>query len=248
MKSQMPAASTRRRSDRVSIAFPIEVEGIDFAGRRFSERTRTTTVSRYGCCVALSRMVRSDQKVELRRIGTNETAIARVVAPMGSQTEGQLYGVETRDSCEGLWGIRFSTSFYEKLVDTVQDGVYFVNRERKITCWNEGAEHVSGYAAGEAIGRHCFDNFLGHVDECGRSLCMNGCPLSKVMLDGKAREAEIYLRHKEGHRVRVTVRVLPMRDSAGEIVGAVEVFSDTTVKHRVDKRVSELDTLRFAIL
>ena len=245
MESQMPAASTRRRSDRVSIAFPIEVEGIDFAGRRFSERTRTTTVSRFGCCVALSHMVQSDQKLELRRIGTNESAVARVVAPMGSQTEGQLYGVETLDSCEGLWGIRFSSSFYEKLVDTVHDGVYFVNRERKITCWNEGAEHVSGYAASEAIGRYCHDNFLGHVDECGRSLCMNGCPLSKVMLDGQAREAEIYLRHKEGHRVPVTVRVLPMRDREGDIVGAVEVFSDSTAKNRVDKRVSELEHMAF---
>lgn len=245
MNLQVPAASTRRRSDRVSIAFPIEVEGIDFAGRRFSERTRTTTVSRFGCCVALSHMVQSDQKLELRRIGTNETASARVVAPMGSQTEGQLYGVETIESCEGLWGIRFSSSFYEKLVDTVHDGVYFVNRERKITCWNEGAEQLSGYAASEAIGRHCHDNFLGHVDECGRSLCMNGCPLSKVMLDGQAREAEIYLRHKQGHRVPVTVRVLPMRNSAGDIVGAVEVFSDSTVKDRVDKRVSELEHMAF---
>jgi diguanylate cyclase (GGDEF)-like protein len=41
------------------------------------------------------------------------------------------------------------------------------------------------------------------------------------------------------------VRVLPMRNSAGEVVGAVEVFSDSTVKNRVDKRVSELEYMAF---
>jgi len=247
MEPQLPAPSARRRSDRVSIAFPVEVAGIDLAGQRFSERTMTTTVSRYGCCLSLPlpRELMPDQTIQVRRIGTNEMAVARVVAPMGTQAGGRLYGVETRDSCEGLWGIRFSSSFYEKLLDSMHDGVYFVNRERKITYWNEGAERLTGYGATEALGKSCFDNFLGHVDENGRPLCTTGCPLSNVMLDGQARMAEFYLRHKEGHRVPISVRVLPMRNREGKIVGAVEVFSDSTAKKKVEHRVSELEQLAF---
>jgi len=247
MEPQIPAASTRRRSDRVSIAFPIEVAGIDFTGQRFSERTRTTTVSRYGCCLSLAHLLQRDQKIQLRRIGTNETAVGRVVAPMGMQAEGNLYGVETPDSCEGLWGIRFSSSFYEKLLDTMYDGVYFVNRERRITFWNEAAERLTGYTSREVLGKQCSDNLLGHVDETGKSLCVDGCPLKSVMFDGQPRHVDIYLRHKQGHRVPVSVRALPMRNSAGKIVGAVEVFSDSAPKDKdkVEKRVNELEHLAF---
>ena len=245
MESQTPATSVRRRSDRVSIAFPLEVGGIDAAGQRFSERTKTTTVSRYGCCFSLPHVLRADQKVHLRRIGMDETAVGRVVDPMGLHAEGHLYGVGTSTSCEGLWGIRFSSSFYEKLLDSMHDGVYFVNRERKITFWNEGAERLAGYTAGEVLGKQCFANLLGHVDESGKPLCAGRCPLSEVMLDGRARQVDIYLRHKDGYRVPVSVRALPMRNSAGSIVGAVEVFSNSTMKKRAEQRVSELEHLAF---
>lgn len=245
MEPQLPAPSVRRRSDRVSIAFPVEVSGIDLYGKRFSERTRTTTVSRYGCCLPLPRLLGPNLTIQMRRIGTNEMAVGRVVAPMGKQAEGCLYGVETRESCEGLWGIRFSSSFYEKLLDNMHDGVYFVNRDRKITYWNDGAQGLAGYPAAEVVGRSCFENFLGHVDESGRPMCTTGCPLSHVMRDGQPRTAEFYLRHKQGHRVPISVRVLPMRNREGKIVGAVEVFSDSTVKVKVENRVTELEQLAF---
>jgi diguanylate cyclase (GGDEF)-like protein/PAS domain S-box-containing protein len=120
-----------------------------------------------------------------------------------------------------------------------------VNRERTITYWNEGAERLAGYAAGEAIGKGCCDNILEHIDENGKSLCSDGCPLSGVMQDGQPRMAEFCLRHKLGHRLPVAGRVFPMRNSDGAIVGAVEVFSDSTVKMKFEKRVSELEQLAF---
>src|SRR6266496_5207527 len=103
MEPHPPAGFAQRRSDRVSIAFPLEIDGIDRTGHRFFERTQTTTVSRYGCCVPLPRPLQPDQSIHLRRIGTNEDAIGRVVAPMGSHANGHLYGIETSTSCEALW-------------------------------------------------------------------------------------------------------------------------------------------------
>ena len=230
----------------MSIAFPVEVLGTDLSGTRFSERTKTTTVSRYGCCIPLPRVLRPNQSLELRRIGTNEMAVGRVVAPMGKQAEGQLYGVGTPESCEALWGIRFSSSsFYQKVLDQTHDGVYFVNGERRITYWNEAAQHLTGYSAGEAIGKSCFDNHLGHVDPSGHPLCGNGCPFNGVLKDGNPRELEMFLRHKEGHRVPIQVRVLPMRNDAGQIVGAVQVFGNSTADEPADRRVLELEKLAY---
>jgi diguanylate cyclase (GGDEF)-like protein/PAS domain S-box-containing protein len=125
------------------------------------------------------------------------------------------------------------------------DGVYFVDQERRITYWNQGAENLTGYSPTEAVGRRCFDNFLEHVNEQGCALCMNGCPLSSTIADGERREAEVYLRHKSGHRVPVCVRVAPIRDSHGQITGAVEIFSDVSEKKKVERRVGELENLAF---
>ena len=245
METQLLNPSPLRRSDRVSIAFALEVAGTDLAGKRFSERTNTTTVSRFGCCLPLAYSLQLGQTLQMRRIGTNEIAVGRVVVPMGTQGQRRLYGVGTRDSCEGLWGIRFSTSYYEKLLDNLHDAVYFINRDRKITYWNEAAERLSGNTAGEVIGKGCFDNLLGYVDESGTPLCNSRCPLSEVMLDGQPRQANVYLRHKQGYRVPADVRILPLRNSDGGVVGAVEVLSDSTGKKNAEKRVSELERLAF---
>jgi diguanylate cyclase (GGDEF)-like protein/PAS domain S-box-containing protein len=137
------------------------------------------------------------------------------------------------------------SSFHERLLDSLYDGVYFVDSERKITYWNKGAEKLTGYAASEAVGRHCFDNFLMHVDDEGCALCFGGCPLAATIADCERREAEVYLRHKLGHRVPVCVRVSPILDGANRVVGAVEVFSDISAKKQIERRAGELETLAF---
>jgi diguanylate cyclase (GGDEF)-like protein/PAS domain S-box-containing protein len=246
MEIEAQTGTSGRRSSRVSIAFQVEASGTDLDGNRFAETTKTDTVSRYGCCLSLPRVLQPKQQIQLRRVGTGEQAVGQVVAQMGSNGNGYLYGVSMPQSCETLWGIRFSPfSLYKKILDNLYDGVYFVNRERKITYWNEGAERLVGYSPTEALGQTCFSNFLEHVDESGKPLCGLGCPLSSVMADGQQRQIEVYLRHKSGHRVPMSLRVLPMRDGAGEIVGAVEVFSDATAMQRAEKRVNELEGLAF---
>ena len=117
---------------------------------------------------------------------------------------------------------------YKRILDNLYDGVYLVDPGRRITYWNSGAERITGYRADEALGRRCQDNFLVHVDDKGNSLCLNGCPLSWTMANGEPTEAEVYLQHRDGYRVPVSVRATPTRDGTGRIVGAVEVFSDNS--------------------
>lgn len=136
-------------------------------------------------------------------------------------------------------------SIHEKLLDSLYDGVYFVDKERKILYWNKGAEYLTGYSADEVVGKHCFDNILSHVSDAGCELCLNGCPLAATIGDGERRENEVYLRHKSGHRVPVSVRVSPVTDEAGIVVGAVEVFSDVTAKKRIERRMGELENMAF---
>lgn len=135
--------------------------------------------------------------------------------------------------------------FYLNLLDQIADGVYFVSRERRITYWNVGAERITGYRADEVLGHSCSEGILRHVNEAGRQLCLHGCPLAGVMKDGKAREAHVYLHHKDGHRVPVTVRGQALRDETGQIVGSVEVFTSRVVSPyvAVERRRKQEDSL-----
>ena len=116
----------------------------------------------------------------------------------------------------------------EQLLDSLFDGVYYVDTERRITYWNAAAERISGYSKVDAIGCCCAGNLLRHIDSNGRELCLEGCPLAATMRDGKSRESSIFLHHAQGHRVPVSVRTSPVRDEKGEIIGAVEIFCDNS--------------------
>jgi diguanylate cyclase (GGDEF)-like protein/PAS domain S-box-containing protein len=138
-----------------------------------------------------------------------------------------------------------SSDFYKALLDRMSDGVYFVDRDRRILYWNEGAVRLTGYKSGEVIGIHCHDNLLCHADARGRQLCQEGCPLSACIDDGVPRESDVFLRHKEGRRVPVNVRVQPIREAGGSIVGAVEIFSDNTAEVEARRKAEEMERLAF---
>ena len=74
--------------------------------------------------------------------------------------------------------------FYRELLDNIGDGVYFVDRERRIQYWNEGATRLTGYKAEELLGKCCQDDILCHVDYSGKKLCHDGCPLAATISDG----------------------------------------------------------------
>jgi diguanylate cyclase (GGDEF)-like protein/PAS domain S-box-containing protein len=140
--------------------------------------------------------------------------------------------------------LKEDTGFYQRLLDSLHDGVYVVDRERVIQYWSQGAQAISGYQSDAVMGRHCGDEgLLMHVDADGRLLCGSGCPLAATMRDGQPREVEALMHHADGHRVPVRIRADPIRDERGEIVGAVEIFDENQGRQLERERVAELERL-----
>lgn len=138
---------------------------------------------------------------------------------------------------------------FRLVLDTIRDGVYVVDRERRIIYWNRGAEQLSGYSSLEVVGRCCHEGMLAHVDHTGRCLCTDGCPLAATMCDNQPRRADVYMHHKDGHRVPVNVEAAALLDKDGKVWGAVEVFYDNSADHstrralRMFQRMAMMDTL-----
>jgi diguanylate cyclase (GGDEF)-like protein/PAS domain S-box-containing protein len=120
-------------------------------------------------------------------------------------------------------------NIYRAVLENLSTGVYLVDEDRRIVFWNDGAERVAGFLRHEVLGRFCRENILVHCDENNAVLCGVACPLLDTMRDGRPREAEVYLRHKDGHRVPVRVRGVPIRDPNGVIIGAAESFEERAI-------------------
>ncbi len=115
---------------------------------------------------------------------------------------------------------------FRSVLDSLPIGVYLVGRDRKIVFWNTGAENITGYHRHEVVGHSSRENILAQCNEVSCVLCGVACPLTEVIHEGKPKEAQIFLRHKDGHRVPAQLRITPIRDQRGSLVGAAQSFEE----------------------
>ena len=134
-------------------------------------------------------------------------------------------------------------SSYERVVENLHDGLYLVDRNRVIIYWNKAAEKISGFTADEVVGTSCADDILTHVDSEGNNLCTGMCPLAATIADGKLREADVYMHHKDGQRIPVSVRTSTLTGRGDNIIGGIELFTDISNQAANELRVKELEKL-----
>jgi diguanylate cyclase (GGDEF)-like protein/PAS domain S-box-containing protein len=113
---------------------------------------------------------------------------------------------------------------FRTVLDSLQTGVSVADRTGKILFWNQGAERLTGHKRHEVVGRSGRDNILLHCNDQGCVACGATCPFTRTLHEGKPQEAKMQLRHKEGHPVHVLMRVAPIRDPHGSIIGIAESF------------------------
>lgn len=117
------------------------------------------------------------------------------------------------------------------ILDSMNDGVYVCDRDRRIVFWSKAAERITGWQASDVVGRRCLDDVLCHVDKDGHQLCGEEfCPLHRAMVTGSASTVGliVFAKGKNGNRIPMQVTVAPIHDPAGEIIGGVEAFHDVS--------------------
>jgi two-component system, cell cycle response regulator len=142
--------------------------------------------------------------------------------------------------------ITIEANYNNDLIPYLYEGVYVVDQKRKIIFWNEGSERITGYKASEVMSHFCYQNILQHIDINGKQLCLEGCPLHDTLKTGRINEAHVFLRHKDGFRVPVMVKSLPIYDDQQQIVAAIEVFTDERFQRAIyDENIQLKDKLKF---
>jgi len=121
-----------------------------------------------------------------------------------------------------------SPAIFEQLFDALYDGIYFVDRERKILYWNRGAEMLTGFMRDEVLGRYCSSGILDHVDRNGCRMCEGKCPMVQALETGQSQFSRVFFRHKDQRRVAVTFQAKPIKNERDEIIGAMGILRDAS--------------------
>jgi diguanylate cyclase (GGDEF)-like protein len=118
--------------------------------------------------------------------------------------------------------MEFSGIFFREILDKLDEGVYFVDRDRRIYS-GTGAPRESRDIKAVRWWEHVAVTTLHDVDKMMKISAKGPVLLKSMRRNGDGRQ--IYLHYKK-YRVPVEVRMTPVRNEAGEIVGGVEIFSD----------------------
>jgi len=120
---------------------------------------------------------------------------------------------------------------FETVINSISDGVFAVDEEWRITCFNSAAERTLGIRREEALGKWCGEVFQSNI-------CEEACALRYTMETGKpVINLPIHIHDAQGNRVLVTVSTALLRDKTGRVVGGVETFRDLKLVRRLLQEV-----------
>jgi diguanylate cyclase (GGDEF)-like protein/PAS domain S-box-containing protein len=120
------------------------------------------------------------------------------------------------------------------IVESSYDAIIVKDLNGIITSWNAGAERIFGYSADEIIGCSVFALIpRDRLQEESKkmSLIKSGKPLDHF---------ETVRLGKDGKLIDVSVTISPMKDSAGNVIGASKVARDITQRKEAQERIQHL--------
>ncbi len=132
---------------------------------------------------------------------------------------------------------------YRHLFDTITDGIYFVDCDRKIQYWNRAAELLTGINAADIVGRTIEEGGLPYEDDKGTALEAFEFPVALCLQKKKNISKSFYLKSKDNKKI-------PVEESASllyekeKVSGAVAVFRDirhciSTIEQRLKSEKKE---------
>lgn len=119
------------------------------------------------------------------------------------------------------------------IVESSDDAIISKTLDGTIMTWNAGAEAIFGYTADEAIGRSILMLIPDDRKQEEETI------LSRLRRDERIEHFETIRIRKDGTPVEISLSVSPMKDGAGNIIGAAKIARDITVRRKAEAILRE---------
>ncbi|RJO63796.1 MAG: PAS domain-containing protein [Myxococcales bacterium] len=121
--------------------------------------------------------------------------------------------------------------FFKVILSSIADGVFTVDKERRITSFNPAAERVTGVPASQAMGQKCYDVFHANI-------CESGCLLEHTLRTGEeVIDIPVRILNSKGRTVPISISTAVLRNEDGKVLGAVETFRDLSAIEDLRKQL-----------
>jgi len=117
------------------------------------------------------------------------------------------------------------------ILDSINEGVFTVDSEWRITAFNRAAERITGLSRKQAIGQACCDVFHANI-------CEKECALRKTFETSRSVvNATAHIINHMGCRVPIRISTAILRDEEGRVIGGVETFQDLSQVEQLQKEL-----------
>jgi len=119
----------------------------------------------------------------------------------------------------------------DAILDSVNEGIFTVDREWRITAFNQAAERITGVRREDAIGHPCSEVLRANI-------CENQCALKRTLATGKpVVNATAHIHSEAGRRVPIRISTALLRDEDGTVIGGAETFQDLSQIEQLQKEL-----------
>jgi PAS domain S-box-containing protein len=119
------------------------------------------------------------------------------------------------------------------IVTSAEDAILSKTLEGIITSWNPGAERLFGYGPDEMIGQSILRLIPPDRQEEEVDI------LTRLRAGQRIEHYETVRRKKDGSCIDVSLTISPIRNQAGEIIGASKIIRDISDRKRIELRLRE---------
>jgi len=127
------------------------------------------------------------------------------------------------------------------IVESSNDAIIGKDLNGIITSWNKGAEKIFGYTAGEMVGASILRLFPPDRQ------AEEDYILGKIRRGEKVEQFETVRQTKDGRLIDISVTSSPIRDAAGDIIGASIIARDITMQKAHEEEILRLSRLYAAL-
>ena len=137
----------------------------------------------------------------------------------------------------GLREAEQARAFLASIVESSDDAIMGAALDGTIATWNRGAELLYGYSSQEMIGKNA--SLLAPPELCNQV----GQCLANIREGQAVRTFDTVCRRKDGRPIDVSISFSPIRNSAGQVVGASGIARDIEKRVEAERRLRESEEL-----
>ncbi|KAB1443202.1 sigma-54 interaction domain-containing protein [Pseudodesulfovibrio senegalensis] len=127
---------------------------------------------------------------------------------------------------------------YDTILDSINEGVFTVDLERRVLSFNAAAERITGISRKEAEGRKCSEIIRA-------DLCRSSCAMERTLRSGNpVVNATTHITTSKGERIPVRIATALLRDEKGTVIGGVETFQDLSQVEQLRKALEARYTFK----